>query len=226
MLGADDVIRRRRRADRRPSNDLTVAPLATGVDVQVGQTAIAIGSPFGLDQTVTAGIVSAVGRTVPDAGGAVPMLQTDAPINPGNSGGALADRNGRVIGINDSIASETRRQPAASASPSRSTPRSRWPSSSWRARRSSPASSAWRPRTRRRRTAAPGALIAKVDAGSPAAEAGLQGGDLITAVDGDAVDSSTDLVAAIRSRHPGDRVEVTFERDGASKTVEVTLGSA
>ena len=88
-------------------DDLAVAQLATGEDIRVGQMAVAIGSPFGLDQTVTAGIVSAVDRTVQTPGGAIPMLQTDAPINPGNSGGALADRHGRVIGINDSIASES-----------------------------------------------------------------------------------------------------------------------
>ncbi|HEY4376779.1 MAG TPA: trypsin-like peptidase domain-containing protein, partial [Acidimicrobiales bacterium] len=85
--------------------NLPVATLATGITTQVGQTAIAIGSPFGLDQTVTEGIVSAVGRsTQTESGGAFPAIQTDAPINPGNSGGALADRTGRVIGINDSIA--------------------------------------------------------------------------------------------------------------------------
>ncbi|MEM7093876.1 MAG: trypsin-like peptidase domain-containing protein [Actinomycetota bacterium] len=76
-----------------------VAPLAPSSSVQVGQLAVAIGSPFGLDQTVTSGIVSAKGRVV----GTVAMIQTDAPINPGNSGGALADRQGRVIGMNTSI---------------------------------------------------------------------------------------------------------------------------
>jgi putative serine protease PepD len=86
-----------------PVDGLAVASLATGVPVQVGQLAVAIGSPFGLDQTVTAGIVSAVGRSAETPGGVVPAIQTDAPINTGNSGGALADRQGRVIGINDSI---------------------------------------------------------------------------------------------------------------------------
>ena len=106
VLGADDstdvaVVRIEGR------KDLPLAVLATGVKVEVGQTAVAIGSPFGLNQTVTAGIVSAVGRSVDTPGGAIPMVQTDAPINPGNSGGALADRRGRVIGINDSIAGQS-----------------------------------------------------------------------------------------------------------------------
>ncbi|HYF44713.1 MAG TPA: trypsin-like peptidase domain-containing protein, partial [Acidimicrobiales bacterium] len=83
--------------------DLPVAALATGVPVQVGQTAVAVGSPFGLDQTVTAGIVSAVDRSFPTADGVLQVIQTDTPINPGNSGGALADRQGRIIGINDAI---------------------------------------------------------------------------------------------------------------------------
>ena len=76
-----------------------VAPLAPESTVEVGQLAVAIGSPFGLEQTVTSGIVSATGRVV----GTVAMIQTDAPINPGNSGGALADRQGRVIGMNTAI---------------------------------------------------------------------------------------------------------------------------
>ena len=81
------------------SPDLPVAALGLDVEPIVGQTAIALGSPFGLDQTVTAGIVSALNREVNGVG----MIQTDAAINPGNSGGPLVDRNGRVIGINDAI---------------------------------------------------------------------------------------------------------------------------
>src|SRR5215211_5846652 len=79
---------------------LKAAPLAIGRPVQVGQLAVAIGSPFGLNETVTAGIVSATDRVLPDGR---EVIQTDAPINPGNSGGLLADRQGRVIGINDAI---------------------------------------------------------------------------------------------------------------------------
>ncbi len=87
-----------------PGQDLPIAQLATGAKAQVGQIAIAIGSPFDLQQSVTAGIVSAVDRPIQNIqGSVVAMIQTDAPINPGNSGGALADRQGRVIGINTSI---------------------------------------------------------------------------------------------------------------------------
>lgn len=87
-----------------PGSGLPVAALAAGIDLNVGQVAVAIGSPFQLSQTVTAGIVSAVNRPVANSvGGFNAMIQTDAPINPGNSGGALADSSGRVIGINTSI---------------------------------------------------------------------------------------------------------------------------
>ena len=82
-----------------PVENMQVANLALGVKVEVGQTAVAIGSPFGLDQTVTAGIVSAVDRPQETPGGAIDMYQIDAPINPGNSGGPVADRKGRVFGI-------------------------------------------------------------------------------------------------------------------------------
>ena len=87
-----------------PGLELPIAQLATGQKASVGQIAIAIGSPFDLQQSVTAGIVSAVDRPIQNIeGSVVAMIQTDAPINPGNSGGALADRQGRVIGINTSI---------------------------------------------------------------------------------------------------------------------------
>ncbi len=88
-----------------PDGELPVAVLALDTEPQVGQLAVAIGSPFGLEQTVTAGVVSAVDRSLPDRDGRSVrnVVQTDAPINPGNSGGALADRGGRVIGINSAI---------------------------------------------------------------------------------------------------------------------------
>jgi putative serine protease PepD len=208
------------------SKDLEVAQLATGEDIRVGQMAVAIGSPFGLDQTVTAGIVSAVDRTVQTPGGAIPMLQTDAPINPGNSGGALADRFGRVIGINDSIASESGGNQGvgfavpidtASAVAARLEKGEKITPGYLGVSASDPTVSG---------NSTQGAFLAKVDPGSPAAKAGLERGDLVTAVDGTSVTSSTDLVAAIRSRSPGDEVQLTYERDGDTKNVEVTLGTA
>jgi putative serine protease PepD len=207
------------------SRDLKVAQLATGVKVRVGQMAVAIGSPFGLDQTVTAGIISAVDRTVQTKLSAIPMLQTDAPINPGNSGGALADRLGRVIGINDSIASESGgNQGVGFAVPidtAVSVAKKLVQGETIKVgylgvQATDPMQS----------NGAQGAFLAAVDARSPAEDAGLERGDLVTAVDGNEVASSTDLVAAIRSHAPGDEITVTYERNGGAHEVHLTLGTA
>ncbi|MBX3314880.1 MAG: trypsin-like peptidase domain-containing protein [Actinobacteria bacterium] len=207
-------------------DDLTVATLATGVDLQVGQMAIAIGSPFGLDQSVTAGIVSALGRTTETPGGAIPAIQTDAPINSGNSGGALADRQGRVIGINDSIItgsqSSTGNVGIGFAIPI--------DIAKVVADRIVAGESTVGGYLGVRGTDATGdqsgSIIASVESGSPADEAGLQEGDLVTAVDGERVSSMIDLVAQISTNRPGDHVTLTVQRDGKSIEVPVTLGQA
>lgn len=209
-----------------PPADLAVATLATGVDPQVGQTAIAIGSPFGLDQTVTAGIVSAVGRSVQTPGGVIPAIQTDAPINSGNSGGALADRQGRVIGINDSIATgrsgttgnvgvgfaipiEIAKTVADKLVAGEST------AAGYLGVAGADATGA-----------RSGAVITSVERGSPAAKAGLGDADVVVAIDGQPVSSQVDLAARIRTRQPGDTVTLTVERDGEQRSVQVTLGTA
>ncbi|MBV9951113.1 MAG: trypsin-like peptidase domain-containing protein [Acidimicrobiia bacterium] len=207
-----------------PSADLKVAQLAVGEDVQVGQMAVAIGSPFGLDQTVTSGIVSAVDRTVETPGGAIPMLQTDAPINPGNSGGALADRRGRVIGINDSIASES----GGNQGVGFAVPIDTAVSVAQKLVKGETIKTGYlgvTPADASQTGGAEGALIVQVDPASPARHAGLERGDLVTSVDGKPVTSSTDLIAAIRSRAPGAAVTLTYQRDGASHQVHVTLGT-
>jgi len=206
-------------------SDLQVAQLATGEDIRVGQMAVAIGSPFGLDQTVTAGIVSAVDRTVQTPGGAIPMLQTDAPINPGNSGGALADRFGRVIGINDSIASES----GGNQGVGFAIPIDTAVSVADRLEKGEKVTPGYLGVSATDPTQGgdtQGAFLAQVDPDSPAADAGLQRGDIVTEVDGTEVDSATDLVAAIRTRTPGDTVALTYERDGQAKTAKITLGTA
>lgn len=208
------------------SDDLPVAALATGVDLQVGQVAIAIGSPFGLDQTVTSGIVSALGRSTETPGGVIPAIQTDAPINSGNSGGALADRQGRVIGINDSIitggAQSTGNVGVGFAVP---IDIAKTVADRIVAGESTDAgflgvggADATGDRA--------GAAITEVEAGSPAAEAGLSSRDVVTAVDGQDVSSMIDLAAAVRTKAPGERVALTVLRDGDERTVEVTLGTA
>jgi putative serine protease PepD len=209
-----------------PPDGLAVATLATGVQIQVGQVAIAIGSPFGLDQTVTAGIVSAVGRSVETPGGVIPAIQTDAPINSGNSGGALADRRGRVIGINDSIVTgnsgSTGNVGVGFAVPI------------------DIAKSVADKIVAGDRTEAgflgvegqdasgsqAGASITSVSSGSPADHAGLAEGDVVTALDGGPVASMIDLAAKVRTHQPGDTVTLTVLHDGSERTVSVTLGTA
>jgi S1-C subfamily serine protease len=204
--------------------DRTGLPAALTGDsdtVRVGQMAIAIGSPWGLDQTVTAGVVSGVGRTIVGPDG-VPrsMIQTDAPINPGNSGGALADRYGRVIGINDSIYSQS----GGSDGVGFAVPIGSALSVAERLIAGEEIRPAFLGVEGTDPTTGPlGALITGVVADSPADEAGLRVGDLVTAFDGRAVQSFPDLGAAVRAAAPGDTVTLTVGRQGEETTIQVTL---
>jgi putative serine protease PepD len=204
------------------AEDLQPATLAIDVPLEVGQTAIAIGSPFGLESSVTAGIVSAVGRTLETQdGGAVSTVQTDAPINPGNSGGALVDRTGRVIGINDAILSDggdnagigfaipidTAYQ-VAQALEKGETPTIGFlgvtPTDGTGGR--------------------PGALVTSVVPESGAAEAGVEEGDLIVRYKDEPIESAADLIATIRATEPGTTATMEIVRDGQSQELEVTIG--
>ena len=213
-----------------PPSGMVVATLATGVTTQVGQTAIAIGSPFGLDQTVTAGIVSAVGRSVETPGGVIPAVQTDAPINSGNSGGALADRQGRVIGINDSIVTGS----ASSGSGNTGNVGVGFaipidiakPVADKIVAGQSTKAGFLGVEGADATGARSGAAITKVEPGSPAAQAGITDSDVVTAVDGKPVSSMIDLAAAIRTGQPGDKLTLTIDRSGKERTVVVTLGAA
>jgi len=209
-----------------PTENMTVAALATGVDVQVGQMAIAIGSPFGLDQTVTAGIVSAVGRSAQTPGGVIPAIQTDAPINTGNSGGALADRQGRVIGINDSIvtggSNSTGNLGVGFAVP---IDIAKGVADRIVAGESTDAgflgvegADASGERT--------GAALTAVEPGSPADQAGLTTSDVVVAVDGERVSSMIDLAAKVRTHQPGEEIVLLVERSGSEREVTVDLGTA
>ncbi len=200
---------------------LKPAALALGVDVQVGQTAVAIGSPFGLQQTVTAGVVSAKNRSLATGnGGALEVIQTDAPINPGNSGGALADRSGRVIGINDSIRSESGGNEGvgfaipidtAASSASRIVKGEKIQSGYLGVSLSTPT------------LGRGGALIDQVLPGSPAEKAGIQVGDLVIEFNGKAIQSSDDLAAQVRLAAPGQKVGVKLVRGGKEQTVTAAL---
>lgn len=214
--------------------DATGLPAATFADSApaVGDTAVAIGSPFGLEGSVTSGIVSALDRTL--SGGAntmVGMVQTDAPINPGNSGGALVDDRGRVIGINTAILSRSGSSagigfavPATTATSVADQliedGRVRWARLGVNGQDvDARVAEAYALAIDR------GALIVRVEPDSAAHDAGLQDGDIVTAVDGEQVSSMVDLAAAIRGHQPGDQVRLTIVRDGEELSVAVTLGT-
>jgi putative serine protease PepD len=202
--------------------NLPAAPLAVNVPLQVGQLAVAIGSPFRLEGSVTAGVVSATNRILSDGQGVGrEVIQTDAPINPGNSGGVLADREGRVIGINSAIRSDG--ESGGNIGIGFAVPIDV-------AARSAAAIVQHKPlqtgflgvSTGDPTSGRGGALVQDVTAGSPAAKAGLQAGDLVVALDGQAVTSQDDLISRIRDHKPGDRVTLKVVRNGKEQTVTVT----
>jgi putative serine protease PepD len=209
-------------------DDLALATLALGVDLQVGQTAVAIGSPFGLDQTVTAGIVSAVGRSTETAGDdgvtrAIPAIQTDAPINSGNSGGALADRQGRVIGVNSSIITADASS-GGNVGVGFAVPIDIAKAVADRLVAGTSTVSGYLGVSSADATGSTaGAEIQRVESGAPAASAGIEVGDVVVGFDDRAIGSAIDLVAAVTTRAPGDEVQITVLRDGEEVTVSVTL---
>jgi S1-C subfamily serine protease len=208
------------KVDPGDSGPLRPLPLANSDRVQVGDAVVAIGHPFGLDRTATAGIVSGVGREIqaPNGFQIDQVIQTDAPINPGNSGGPLLDARGRVVGVNSQIATGGA---GGSVGIGFAVP-------SNRVRDVLPALSRGEhiERAYLGVTTAPnarGAEVVDVASGSPAAGADLRAGDLITGIDGREVDEPEDVSNALDSLKPGDRVQLELSRDGSSRTVEIEL---
>jgi S1-C subfamily serine protease len=204
--------------------DVPAASLATDTKPAVGQIAVAVGSPYGLDQTVTSGIVSAVNRPVDnDKGVVVNMIQTDASINPGNSGGALANRDGQIIGINTAIFSQTGENtgigfaiPIATAKKAADQLVNGQSVAKAGLGISGPSETP---------NGDAGAYVQSVTPGSAADQAGIRDGDLIVDVDGTDIRSFDELRGLISSHSPGETVTVTIIRDGQSTDVEVTLGT-
>ncbi|MEY2431528.1 MAG: putative serine protease PepD [Acidimicrobiaceae bacterium] len=208
-----------------PVEHMQVANLALGVKVLVGQTAVAIGSPFGLDQTVTAGIVSAVDRPQETPGGAIDMYQIDAPINPGNSGGPVADRQARVFGMSDSIITQTGENVGVGFL----VPIDLAKAVADKLVAGEPVEFAFLGVASQSQSTTAvvgdGAIVTIVTPGSPADKAGLKEGDRITSVDSAPVRDDIELRARVRSHAPGSSVHITFVREGTTQTLEVVLGS-
>ncbi|MGH8926040.1 MAG: S1C family serine protease [Acidimicrobiia bacterium] len=199
------------------------ANLALDQELEVGQLAVALGSPWGLEQTVTSGVVSAVSRPVSSPLTAQVLIQTDASINPGNSGGALANRKGEVIGVNIQIFTTT----GANTGVGFAVPIDNAYEFATAIVAGESIETAFLGVTGEEATGdISGAIITELTDGGAAVGAGLEVGDVVTAVDGLAVRSIGDLAARIRSYLPGDEVTLDVRRDGEPVSIRVVLGSA
>ena len=219
------------------ATDLTPATLGQSGKLAVGQGVVAIGSPFGLEATVTSGIVSALNRPVTsgdeqqDSTTVFPAIQTDAAINPGNSGGALIDLAGQVVGINSAIKtaggsgqSEGGNIGLGFAIPiDQAKPIIDELVAKGKATHARLGVTVGDAQSSDGLTN--GARLGEVTSGGAADKAGLQSGDVVTAVDGKAIASGDALVAAVRSHRPGDEVKLSITRNGKPQTVNATLGS-
>ncbi|MFJ5916969.1 trypsin-like peptidase domain-containing protein [Streptomyces ardesiacus] len=227
---------------------LTPMPLGNSDSVRVGDPVVAIGAPFDLAGTVTSGIISAKERPI-TAGGEegdgsdvsyVDALQTDAPINPGNSGGPLLDGAGRAVGINSAIRSadsgsaESDGGQAGSIGLGFAIPINQGKRVAEELINTGRATHPVIGITLDMGYAGDGARVgakggdggAAVTPGGPGAKAGIKPGDVITAVDGQRVHSGEELIVKTRAHRPGDRLELTLERDGKETKVSLVLGSA
>jgi len=200
--------------------DLPAAELALDDDPQVGQMAIAVGSPWGLQGTVTSGIISAVDQAIPQGASARAVLQTDAAINPGNSGGPLVDRQGRVIGINVSIFSLS----GANDGVGFAVPIDIANGIAESLVAGEEIQTAYLGVSLGEvESGQGGALIDEVTPGTGADEAGLQVGDLVISIDGAPVQDGGDLAAQVQTHQPGDTIDLVVVRDGNEVTVPVTM---
>jgi len=208
---------------------LPSAKMGNSDSMQVGDWVLAVGSPFGLSETVTAGIVSAKGRDIVPGRQFQTFIQTDAAINPGNSGGPLVNMNGEVIGINTAILSETNAYAGVGfALPSKTVVEvyNQLTGPEHRVSRGSIGiqfDAVENPAITRVYGAGTGVTVSSVVAGSPADQAGLKVGDTITSVDSKKVSKGTELVADIASRKPGSKVTLGFLRNGKSQDASVTI---
>jgi putative serine protease PepD len=215
---------------------LTPISMGSSSDLHVGQPVVAIGSPLGLSGTVTTGIVSALNRPVSTTGESgnqntvLDAIQTDAAINPGNSGGALVNMSGQLVGVNSAIATLGADSPDAQSGSiglGFAIPVDQAKRIADELISTGKASHASLGVQVTNDKGTPGAKIVDVVAGGAAANAGVPKDVVVTKVDDRPINSADALVAAVRSRAPGDKISLTYQDpSGGSRTVQVTLGKA
>lgn len=205
------------------SSELHPLSIGSSAAVQPGDEVVAIGSPFGLTETMTAGIVSAIGRTItaPNNFSISGAIQTDAPINHGNSGGPLLNSSGQVVGVNVQIDSNS----DGSEGVGFATPIDTVKSVADTFISGGKVQHAYLGIQVSDASANGGAKVGSVVSGSPADTAGLKAGDVITAVAGTQVSSADDLTAAVNTYKPGDKATLKITRGGSTKSVTVTFGT-
>ena len=217
-------------------SDLTPITLGSSANLRVGQDVVAIGSPLGLEGTVTTGIISALNRPVAAGGDAqnqntvLDAIQTDAAINPGNSGGALVNMNGELVGLNSAIATlggESADAQSGSIGLGFAIPIDQAKRIADELVQNGTASHASLGVQVGNDAGTNGAKIVEVTSGGAAAAAGLPSGVVVTKVDDRVIGSADALVAAVRSKAPGEKVTLTYlDSSGKPQTVQVTLGKA
>jgi putative serine protease PepD len=225
------------------SKQLTPAKFGNSGALRVGDTVLAIGSPLGLDGSVTSGIVSALNRTIDESSDQQPQnpfspnnnqnstpsatiagaIQTDAAINPGNSGGALVNTNGEVVGINTAIATDGS---DGNIGVGFAIPSNRAKTVAEDLIKGTPVQHPFLGIAVQTANGNAGAQVQQVTSGSPAAAAGLKTGDVVTAYNGQPVHTSDDLVNDVQAGNVNDQVTLTVQRGGSSMQIKVTLGES
>ena len=210
-----------------PSSTLTPLALVDSAAVLPGEGVVAIGSPFGYSESITAGIVSAVDRSIEAPNGfTIPnAIQTDAAINHGNSGGPLIDASGKVVGTNVQIATDSQSSASDNAGVGFAVPSNTVKSVADALIAGKTVEHAYLGVSIGDSQTGSGAKIGAVRPGSPAGAAGLKVGDVITAVDGLRVTDANDLTAAVGDHQPGDKIHLTVTRGGSTLDVTATLAT-
>jgi len=221
-----------------PPSLLRPVRVGTSDDLDVGQSVLAIGNPFGLAQTLTSGVISGLGREITSLNGRPiqDVIQTDAAINPGNSGGPLFDSSGRMIGVNTQIYSQSGDSAGIGFAIPISAVNRIVPQLIRTGKVTKPVLGITPlPKSVALRYGIPGVVVRRAHPGEPAAEAGILGthrddrgrwtlGDIIMSIDGQAVHEPNDIYRILDRKNAGDKVEVKFTRGGAAKTIVIELG--